>query len=175
MSQSHTEARRGDTDQPARARPRENPLLRASSLSKLVDEETDEPATRKTSLGVVDALTAAWLKSIYTAYMVHEGKRLALRGAVTEERGLLPDECARLGARPGVAARFRVAVERRGSPMSITIATIDATVTARAQEAARLRRVASWIIEVRAFDAPAFWTWESATPRPWALVALVVE
>lgn len=148
-------------------RAEENPLRRPSSLGALAREE--DP----TEGGEIPQLSAAWLRSLFSAYRAHDGRRFRARCTLEDERGLPPKEAEALGCDVGVGVKVRARVERtKGPPLEVTVFATGVAQTLVLQAALRARTSCEVVLALRALDAPLLWTWESATPRPWALVVV---
>jgi transcriptional regulator with XRE-family HTH domain len=167
---------KGAREEPAQAAPPKTARLPRTSLEALVDAEraaNAPPSPLATKNGKVPALTAKKLQDVYTAYALHAGSRMYVRGVIDSQRGIDPDEAKHLGGKPGECARFHVLVPIAGG------SSLGVTVHARAKHATALQERAgdgtevTLVVRVHVVTGGAdavFTAFIMTAKKPWALV-----
>lgn len=176
-------ARLRASDKPAAAKPaaapaRPSALPSRTDLETLVDIERAEGIELPpvaTPSGPVPVLTAKRLQDVFTAFAVHAGKRLHLRGRVDTQRGIAADEAALLRSHAGVAARFHIVQEIvAGHPIGVTVhtATAEHTAALQAAQGSDASLVVRVTLAENASDTVGFTSFitKVATRRPWTFV-----
>lgn len=157
------------------APPRENPLLRPSRLAALAAKERAAGGVRavETSRGPVERLGPIRLNQLYSSYASYDGATWLVEGVVASDRGVPVAEAALLGVAPGVSTRLRVVQTVAGDELSVTVVVSGAALVREVHDlSARGVPVTLLARTVVAPEGrPSFWTHESETKRPWALVA----
>jgi transcriptional regulator with XRE-family HTH domain len=175
--EDETKDTRAERAEPAAApAPPKTARLPRTSLETLVDAERAANAKAPpltTKNGKVPALTAKKLQDVYTAYALHAGTRMYVRGVIDSQRGVDAEEAKHLGGKPGECARFHVLAPLAGG------STLGVTVHARAKHAIALQEragdgtEATLVVRVHVVAGGAdavFTAFIMTAKKPWALL-----
>lgn len=147
--------------------------VRMSELVAIGEREPEE--TLVIAGEAIAKLTPLQYQHCYTAFLARDGERYWLEGAITDERGLPPQEAALLDAKSGEAARFEVTcpVGRSGHTLVVTAHTTTGALTVAMQKARKLRSTRALVRLAALRDlAPGagLTCFVRERPSPWTLV-----